>query len=260
MFYHGDEAHGRADEYANRFKPSKTSAHAAGKTGGCLDRFPSKVYMHDEALCGIESLEIKGHYGFNHVRCPWASRTPCSCGRHSLHLDSLIVAVDGACPGNGTHHATRSACGVYFGPDMEENIAIRLPDTPGYSHTSQRAELKAAIMGITASTEFIYNGGQWNCEGCSTPCAVVHLVIKSDSAYLVNGMTAHIGKWRQNGWRTAKGTEVKNKDLWTELEDLIEMLYNQTGVAIDFWQVPRDQNTEADSLANLGLEELLPNY
>ncbi|KAI0809883.1 ribonuclease H-like domain-containing protein [Xylaria sp. FL0064] len=115
-------------------------------------------------------------------------------------------------------------------------------------------------MAITASTEFIYNGGQWNCEGCSTPCAVVHLVIKSDSAYLVNGMTAHIEKWRQNGWCTAKGTEVKNKDLWMELEDLVELLYKETGVAIDFWQVPRNQNTEADSLANLGLEEPVPNY
>lgn len=89
-------------------------------------------------------------------------------------------------------------------------IAFQISDTSGYSHTSQRAELRAAIAAIEASKTYIYNGGQFDCDDCPTPCCVVHLVIKSDSAYLVNGMTAHIEKWRQNEWRTAKNTEVKN--------------------------------------------------
>ncbi|KAI0431060.1 ribonuclease H-like protein [Xylaria sp. FL1042] len=263
MPYHDDEQHERAEEYTSRFKIPKHYPHRAGKTGHCLDRFPSQDYVDSKALslCGVENPEVNGFYGFNHVRCPWASRTPCLiCGRHSLHIDSLIVAIDGACPGNGTHNATKSACGVFFGPDRPENLAFRVPDTPGYSHTNQRAELSAAIAAVTASVKFIYNGGQWDCKDCPTPCPVVHLVIKSDSAYLVNGMTAHMEKWQKNGWRTAKGPEVKNKDLWTELEGLIRLLHNDKGVVVDFWHVLRDQNTDADYLANQGLDEPAPRY
>ncbi|KAI1758459.1 ribonuclease H-like protein [Xylaria castorea] len=235
----------------------KHGPHAAGTPGGTCNRFPGSEYldyMEAEAFCGVDNLEIDGQYGFIHVRCPWASTAPCSCGRHSLHLDSLVVAVDGACPGNGSHRATKSACGVFFGPDAPENLAFRVPDTPGYSHTSQRAELSAAIAAVEACTTYIYNGGQWECEGCAMPCAVKHLVLKSDSAYLVNGMTAHIENWRERGWRTAKNTEVKNRDLWTELYDLVHLLHADAEVAIDFWHVPRDRNKDADALANIGLE------
>ncbi|KAI0975413.1 ribonuclease H-like protein [Xylaria arbuscula] len=213
--------HEPEEENGSSFIP-KHDPHRAGKRGGSCDRFPSRDYIEEEASCGINKLEVDGLYGLVHIRCPWASRIPCSCGRHSLHLDSIVVAVDGACPGNGTQLADKSTCGVFFAPDSPANLAFRVPDTPGYLHTSQRAELHAAIAAINAS--------------CPMPCPVVHLVIKSDSAYLVNG------------------TEVKNQDLWTRLVDLVRYLYESTGVAIDFWHVPRDQNCDADELANLGLE------
>ncbi|TRX91649.1 hypothetical protein FHL15_007431 [Xylaria flabelliformis] len=231
--------------------------HRSGNLGGTCNRFPGSEYLDyvgDKAFCGVDNLEIAGQDGFTHVRCPVASSIPCTCGRHSLHIDSLVVAVDGPCPGNGTYQATKSACGVFFGPLAPNNMSFRVPDTPGYSHTSQRAELSAAIAAIKASKPFIYNGGQVDCEDCATPCTVKHLVIKSDSAYLVNGMTEHIEKWQERGWRTAKNTEVKNQDLWTKLYDLIYQLYAETEVTIDFWHVLRDQNEDADALANFGLE------
>ncbi|KAI1113892.1 ribonuclease H-like domain-containing protein [Nemania sp. NC0429] len=242
----------RSDENSD----AKHDPHRANKPEGTCNLFPPlDHYLHEEASCGLDNLEVIGFKKLIHVRCPWASDVPCRCGRHSLHLDSLVVAVDGACPGNGTDNATKSAYGVFFGPGSPDNLALRVPNTPGYSHTSQRAELSAAIAAIQASQRYIYNGGQWICDDCPTPCTVRHLVIKSDSAYLVNGMTAHVQKWRNNGWRTAKNTEVKNQDLWIRLDNLVQQLYAGTGVGIDFWHVPRDQNTDADSLANRGLEK-----
>ncbi|KAI0536919.1 ribonuclease H-like protein [Xylaria digitata] len=227
---YNSKGHEQAEEYTNF-------------VGGTCNKFPSREYMTEKAPCGTDNLEIQ------------ASTAACwVCGRHSLHTDSLVIAVDGACPGNGTHHATKSGCGVFFDPNLPENLAFRVPDTPGYSHTNQRAELSAAIAAVKASKEFIYHGGQWDFKDCPTPCAVTHLVIKSDSAYLVNGMTARLEKWVQNGWRTAKGTEVKNRDLWTQLVDLVFALYRDKGAAVDFWHVPRDQNLDADYLANLGVE------
>ncbi|KAJ8131575.1 hypothetical protein O1611_g2052 [Lasiodiplodia mahajangana] len=228
--------------------------HPSGKHGATCRRFPTKAYVNEEASGGTNNLEVKGFSNFRHVRCPKAPPFPCNiCGRYSLHFDSLVVAVDGACPGNGTPNATKSAYGVFFGDDLPDNIADRVPDIPGYSHTNQRAEIIAAIAAIQASREYIYNGGQWPCNDCPTPCAVTHLVIKTDSAYLVNSMTAYIENWRRNGWRTAKGAGVKNKDLWTCLYNLVRLLHDERGVAIDFWHVPRDQNKDADDLANQGL-------
>ncbi|KAI0445249.1 ribonuclease H-like protein [Xylaria telfairii] len=254
--YNHDQ-HALMDETDSAGERPKHNPHRGGKPGGSCNRFPRGLYLDKEALCGVGNLEICGFSGFMHARCPWASTVPCLCGRHSLHVDSLIVAVDGACPGNGSDRATKSACGVYFGPDMSENLAFRVPDTPEYSHTSQRAELSAALAAIQASHIYVYDGGQWPCDDCVTPCTVIHLVIKSDSAYLVNGMTAHVEKWRENGWRTTKNTAVKNQDLWTRLYDLVRLLYTDKGVSVDFWLVPRDQNKDADRLANWGLEELV---
>ena len=45
-------------------------------------------------------------------------------------------------------------------------------------------------------------------------------LVKSDSAYAVNGLREWLRGWRQNGWLTSSGEEVKNRDLWEALADL----------------------------------------
>ena len=44
--------------------------------------------------------------------------------------------------------------------------------------------------------------------------------IFTDSKYLKLGITEWIHNWKKNGWKTANKQEVKNKDLWTELDQL----------------------------------------
>ena len=44
--------------------------------------------------------------------------------------------------------------------------------------------------------------------------------IYTDSKYVKQGITEWITKWRINGWKTSKKEEVKNKDLWLELDNL----------------------------------------
>ncbi len=44
--------------------------------------------------------------------------------------------------------------------------------------------------------------------------------IFTDSKYVKSGITEWIYKWKKNGWKTANKQEVKNKDLWTELDIL----------------------------------------
>lgn len=188
-----------------------------------------------------ENMEVNGFGGFTHVRCPGSATHTCHmCSRHFAHVDSLVIAVDGACPGNGRNRAVKSACGVYFGrlngssPHRQENLAWRVDDTPGYAHTSQRAEQHAALRALNAVEHYVMNGGQWSCDDCPSPCRVKHVVIKSDSAYLVNStMTSHIKKWVAHGWRTASKTPVKNRDLWEQLISEVENL-KKLGAVMDF--------------------------
>ena len=44
--------------------------------------------------------------------------------------------------------------------------------------------------------------------------------IFTDSKYVKSGITEWIYNWKKNGWKTANKQEVKNKDLWTELDIL----------------------------------------
>lgn len=48
------------------------------------------------------------------------------------------------------------------------------------------------------------------------------MIIGIDDDFLVNGMTRWVNRWQRNGWRTVKGNQVQNKDLWREIIDLCE--------------------------------------
>lgn len=66
--------------------------------------------------------------------------------------------------------------------------------------TNNRMELMGAIMAL---------------EALKRPNRVV---LHTDSAYLKNGVTAWIHRWRRNGWVTSAKTPVKNADLWRRLD------------------------------------------
>ena len=48
--------------------------------------------------------------------------------------------------------------------------------------------------------------------------------IYTDSNYVKQGITQWIHKWKKNGWRTSSGSDVKNKDLWIEIDALRNQL------------------------------------
>ena len=46
--------------------------------------------------------------------------------------------------------------------------------------------------------------------------------IITDSKYVKLGITEWINNWKENGWKTANKKEVKNIELWKELDSLVE--------------------------------------
>ncbi len=73
----------------------------------------------------------------------------------------------------------------------------------------------------------------------------------TDSQYVKNGITVWINGWKKNGWKTAARKPVKNKDLWTALDALVD------GRKIDWRWVKGHSghpgNERADALACRGV-------
>ena len=83
------------------------------------------------------------------------------------------------------------------------------------------------------------------------PC---ELIITTDSKYVKNGITEWIHNWKKNGWRTAAKKEVKNKELWIELDSLIQI----HSITWDWVKghSGHPENERADLLANVAIEKL----
>ena len=99
------------------------------------------------------------------------------------------------------------------------------------------------IMELTAVIESLKN--------LKKPC---ELIITTDSKYVKNGITEWIHNWKKNGWRTATKKEVKNKELWIELDSLIQI----HSISWDWVKghSGHPENERADLLANVAIEEL----
>lgn len=218
---------------AIKYHPSSSDDESSTNSKSFASRkfIPSEIYGQD---CDLDSTHYDDGKDWTHVPCPY--RDPCHhCGRLERHIDCLIIAIDGACRGNGTPSA-ESAIGVYFAESSQWNVARCLNSPPA---TSQRAELEACM-------EALYKVRSIKTTGV---LEVSQIVIKADSEYVVKGMTKWIVKWRKNGYKTAKGAVVTNNGLFRIIDRLIEEL-NNMDVNVMFWHVPRLQNQEADTLAN----------
>lgn len=193
---------------------------------------PYQIYGPD---INISDIEVPSVQTWTYVACPGIFR-----GQRAAYTDSIIVAVDGACRGNGTP-SSRASCGVFFGANSVYNKQTVLPST--YA-TNQKAELMACIIALKRVFEI-----QRECfEG-----SLRKVVIKTDSSYLVRGMTDWIFKWKQNGFTNLRGGTVMNTALFKELEQFV-LLLKAENVEILFWHVPRAYNQQADQLANNALD------
>ena len=76
----------------------------------------------------------------------------------------------------------------------------------------------------------------------------------TDSQYVQKGISEWIHAWKRKGWKTADKKDVKNADLWRELDELAARHDVE-------WHWVRghaghEENERADRLANRGIEEL----
>lgn len=110
-------------------------------------------------------------------------------------MKKVQIYTDGACSGNPGPGGW-AAILIYEG--REKEMSGYDPDT-----TNNRMELTAAIEALKA---------------LKYPCSVE---LYSDSTYLVDAFNnGWIYGWKLNGWRNSSKDEVKNIDLWKQLDEL----------------------------------------
>ncbi len=100
-----------------------------------------------------------------------------------------------------------------------------------HNSTNNIMELTAAIQAITPTQ-----------TGC-------HLIITTDSRYLIEGITRWLPRWKKNGWRKADGKPVLNQKIWHQLDALC-----QTRTIHWNWipaHTGHPENELCDQLANL---------
>lgn len=135
--------------------------------------------------------------------------------------DVVELFTDGAClgnPGPGGWGAVLRWRGT------ERELSGGAADT-----TNNRMELQAAIEGL----------------GALKRRSKVH--VYTDSRYVRDGITGWIKRWKQNGWKTAARTPVRNADLWQALDACLN------NHSVDwFWirgHAGHPENERADRLA-----------
>jgi len=101
----------------------------------------------------------------------------------------MEIYTDGSCLGNPGPGGW-----AVIGPDFE--LSGSLGDT-----TNNAMELTAALRAL---------------EHIGSADATIY----TDSCYLKNGITKWVLNWKRNGWKTAAGQPVKNKELWCEIDRL----------------------------------------
>ncbi|KAF9876370.1 hypothetical protein CkaCkLH20_06313 [Colletotrichum karsti] len=223
---------------------SKLTLYAGGsppaRATDVSSRF-SQIFGVTESRLEIVSPETR----LTHLRYPYQE--------NAAYGDSLVVAVKGVHPGyeSGTRGTNRSAYGVFFGPECKMNKSGRIEDG---TNTIRRAELYAAVAGAKAVRELLEKALEAAPAGVGHH-GINHLVIKSSEEYVVKGIAGGdrgerpwIMNWEENGFLTAQGMGVQNRELWVRLVEEVRTL-KRMGVTVQFWGVSEWRNQEASGLA-----------
>ena len=95
--------------------------------------------------------------------------------------------------------------------------------------TNNQMELTAVVVSLRRVMNFLTTS--------FNPWMSKEYEIYSDSAYVVNSINNNwIERWRLNGWKTSKGDDVKNVELWMECLKLLSKI-KQMGIKITFIKV-----------------------
>mgnify|MGYP001187904962 FL=1 len=137
----------------------------------------------------------------------------------------INIYTDGACKGN-------PGPGGWGALIIENGVENEIYGGEGNT-TNNRMEIMAVIMALRSIDK------------------KSEITVFTDSTYVQKGINEWIDKWKINGWRTSNRKDVKNKDLWVQLDSL------NSKIRVNWMWVKghsgHPENDRADFLANQGV-------
>jgi ribonuclease HI len=115
-------------------------------------------------------------------------------------MQEILLFTDGASKGN-------PGKGGWGAVVAGNGKVVELGGAEGHT-TNNRMELMAALRGLQHAK--------------SLPPGP--RILRTDSSYVINGITKWVHGWQKNGWQTKEKKDVLNKDLWS---DLVEAAHGQ---------------------------------
>ncbi len=123
-------------------------------------------------------------------------------------MNSITIFTDGSSRGNPGPGGWAAVIVSQGGLSQEGNTSrethiTELGGREGHT-TNNRMELTAALEGLS----FV---------GRILSASPLHVVVNSDSSYVINGITKWVHGWEKKNWITTQKEEVVNRDLWEAL-------------------------------------------
>ncbi|HAE62727.1 MAG TPA: ribonuclease HI [Eubacteriaceae bacterium] len=150
-------------------------------------------------------------------------------------MKEIIMYTDGGCRGNDSSVENIGGIGIVL---MYPSKGYVKEIKKGYKNTTNnQMELLAVITGLKMLKE--------KCK----------IKVFSDSAYVVNAFNQNwVDSWKKKNWTRGKSGELKNRELWIELYDLVSKH------DVDFIKVKghgdNPYNNRADELVNEAMDEI----
>lgn len=143
--------------------------------------------------------------------------------------DKVIIFTDGACSGN----PGPGGWGVIMVSPLGK---VRELGGAEAHTTNNKMELTAALEALLAMSKV---------KKLSTNLITIY----TDSKYVIQGITSWVHGWKKNGWKTADGKDVANRELWEALHEVTV----KNGFRVDWLYVPGHQgfpgNERCDEIA-----------
>jgi ribonuclease HI len=115
----------------------------------------------------------------------------------------IIVFADGASSGN-------PGPGGWGAVILDESQQVQELGGASPNTTNNKMELQATLAALLCIREHQLPGSP--------------ISIFTDSKYVIQGITQWVHGWKRNGWKTAEGKDVSNRDLWEALAGAAEAL------------------------------------
>ena len=142
--------------------------------------------------------------------------------------DRVEIFNDGACKGNPGPGGWGALLRIN---GQSKELKGSEPET-----TNNRMEMQAVISAL---------------ESLKKPCMVQ---LTTDSKYVLDGVKSWMPNWKKRGWKTASKAPVKNKDLWMQIDVLVQA--HDIEWAWVKGHSGHVENERVDQLANDAIDEM----